>query len=72
MPYAVPIDDDLYQDGVFLHTGYADGEPRSHQCNRLAGWLAMYMYDVIGDRKVKVVIHNMYDKTKNSKSKEQD
>lgn len=63
MPYAVPInDEDTSNSGVFLHTGYADGEPRSHECNRLPGWFAMYMYDHIGDRKVKTVIYDMYDK----------
>ncbi len=62
MPYAIPINNEKQENAwVFLHTGYADGTPRSHECNRLPWWAAMYMYDHIGDRKVKTVVDDMYD-----------
>ena len=62
MPYTIPIaNDSAHWDGVALHVGVADGAPRSHTCTRQKGYVELQLFDMIGDRKVKVVIENMYD-----------
>lgn len=58
MPYAIPV----ASQGEFYHIGsLADGKARSHTCRRQAAYVAMILWDVIGDRKVKNVTYNLYD-----------
>lgn len=72
MQYWKPLANSTKQTGIYIHTrrviiGEHNKNERSHQCV-WAGWAtAQSLSDMIGDRKVKVILFNLYDKKKKSK-----
>ena len=66
MPYATPIAKDSIQTWVYLHTRqvivWILNKLLSHWCLGQTGYFSLYLYDNINNRKVKVVIFNLYDK----------